>query len=85
MVVEMAGLRFRVAGRDDLIRMKQVAGRAQDIDDIAALTDPAASQNPSRIPCTRRNSSTSSSIAGWETSSSSGSMRMRSISPSSKS
>lgn len=42
LVVEMSGLRFPVAGRDDLIRMKQAAGRPQDLDDIAALTDPAA-------------------------------------------
>jgi hypothetical protein len=42
LVVELSGLSFRIAGRDDLIRMKQAAGRPQDIDDIAALTDPAA-------------------------------------------
>lgn len=41
LVVEIAGLSIRVAGRDDLIRMKQAAGRPQDIDDIAALTDPS--------------------------------------------
>lgn len=29
---------FRVVGLDDLIRMKRVAGRAKDLDDIAALT-----------------------------------------------
>jgi predicted nucleotidyltransferase len=42
LVVELSGLTIRIAGRDDLIRMKQAAGRPQDIDDIAALTDPAA-------------------------------------------
>jgi predicted nucleotidyltransferase len=42
MVVELSGLSIRIAGRDDLIRMKQAAGRPQDIDDIAALTDPSA-------------------------------------------
>jgi predicted nucleotidyltransferase len=40
LVVELAGLTIRVAGRDDLIRMKQAAGRPQDLDDIAALTRP---------------------------------------------
>ena len=39
LVVALSGLTIRVAGRDDLIRMKQAAGRPQDIDDIAALTD----------------------------------------------
>lgn len=39
LVVELSGLTIRVAGRDDLIRMKQAAGRPQDLDDIAALTD----------------------------------------------
>jgi hypothetical protein len=29
---------FRVVGLDDLIRMKRAAGRAKDVDDIAALT-----------------------------------------------
>jgi len=42
LVVELSGLSIRIAGRDDLIRMKRAAGRPQDIDDIAALTDPAA-------------------------------------------
>jgi hypothetical protein len=42
MVVELSGLSIRVAGRDDLIRMKQAAGGPQDLDDIAALTDPSA-------------------------------------------
>lgn len=30
--------KFRVVGLDDLIRMKRVAGRRKDLDDIAALT-----------------------------------------------
>lgn len=42
LVVELSGLSIRIAGRDDLIRMKQAAGRPQDLDDIAALTDPGA-------------------------------------------
>lgn len=42
LVVDLSGLQIRVAGRDDLIRMKQAAGRPQDLDDIAALTDPGA-------------------------------------------
>lgn len=42
LVVEAFGMSIRVAGRDDLIRMKQAAGRPQDLDDIAALTDPRA-------------------------------------------
>lgn len=43
LVVELPGLTIRVAGRDDLIRMKLAAGRPQDIDDVAALTAPAGS------------------------------------------
>ena len=39
LVVQLPGLTIRVAGRDDLIRMKQAAGRPQDLDDIAALND----------------------------------------------
>ena len=38
LVVDLDGLTIRVAGRDDLIRMKRAAGRPQDLDDIAALT-----------------------------------------------
>jgi len=38
LVVDLGGLPIRVAGRDDLIRMKQAAGRPQDLSDIAALT-----------------------------------------------
>lgn len=41
LAVELAGgLTIRVAGLDDLIRMKERAGRPQDLDDIAALTAP---------------------------------------------
>jgi hypothetical protein len=36
--VPVRGGAFRVVGLDDLIRMKRVAGRPKDIDDIAALT-----------------------------------------------
>lgn len=38
LVVDLGGLSIRVAGLDDLIRMKQAAGRPQDLSDIAALT-----------------------------------------------
>jgi hypothetical protein len=34
------GVRIRVCGRDDLIRMKRAADRPKDRQDIAALTDP---------------------------------------------
>lgn len=37
--VEAGGLRVRVAGRDDLIRMKRAMGRSQDLEDIAAIED----------------------------------------------
>lgn len=36
--LDLGGPVVRVAGLDDLIRMKQAAGRAQDLADIAALT-----------------------------------------------
>lgn len=38
LLVDLGGLGIRVAGLDDLIRMKQAAGRPQDLADIAALT-----------------------------------------------
>lgn len=38
MMVEVGGVPIRIAGRDDLIRMKRAAGRPVDLDDIAALT-----------------------------------------------
>lgn len=38
LMIDLGGLAVRVAGRDDLIRMKQAAGRPQDLADIAALT-----------------------------------------------
>lgn len=38
LVIDLGGLSIRVAGRDDLIRMKEAAGRPQDLGDIAALT-----------------------------------------------
>lgn len=38
LAIDLGGVTVRVAGRDDLIRMKQAAGRPQDLADIAALT-----------------------------------------------
>lgn len=38
LVVDLGGLTIRVAGLDDLIRMKKAAARPQDLADIAALT-----------------------------------------------
>jgi len=40
LVIDLGGLPIRVAGLDDLIRMKRAAGRRQDLDDIAALLAP---------------------------------------------
>jgi hypothetical protein len=40
MGVELGRLTIRVAGLDDLIRMKERAGRPQDLEDLAALTAP---------------------------------------------
>lgn len=40
--VRVGGYSVPVAGRDDLLAMKAAAGRPKDLDDIAALTDPAA-------------------------------------------
>lgn len=38
LIVDLGDIAIRVAGRDDLIRMKAAAGRPQDLNDIAALT-----------------------------------------------
>lgn len=43
LVVHLGGLSLAVASRDDLISMKRASGRAVDLEDIAALTDPGAS------------------------------------------
>jgi hypothetical protein len=40
LVIALGDRRIPVAGRDDLIRMKRAAGRAVDLSDIAALTEP---------------------------------------------
>jgi hypothetical protein len=37
---EVAGIRIRVCGRDDLIRMKRAADRPKDRVDVIALTEP---------------------------------------------
>jgi len=37
--VELSGLTIRIAGLDDLIRMKRAAGRPRDLEDIAVLTE----------------------------------------------
>jgi hypothetical protein len=42
LVLEVAGARVPVAGRDDLIAMKLAAGRPIDRGDVIALTEPAA-------------------------------------------
>lgn len=39
LVIDLDDLRIPVAGRADLIRMKQASGRPQDLSDIAALTE----------------------------------------------
>ena len=38
LAIDLGGVTVKVAGRDDLIRMKQASGRPQDLADIAALT-----------------------------------------------
>ncbi len=38
--LEVRGVAVRVAGLDDLVRMKLAAGRPRDLDDIRALTQP---------------------------------------------
>lgn len=38
--IRLGDLDVAVAGRDDLIRMKRASGRAVDLDDLAALTEP---------------------------------------------
>ena len=39
--VRLGDLTLAVAGRDDLISMKRASGRPVDLDDLAALTEPA--------------------------------------------
>lgn len=38
--IQLGALVIAVAGRDDLISMKRASGRAVDLDDLAALTEP---------------------------------------------
>jgi hypothetical protein len=38
--IRLGDLELAVAGRDDLISMKRASGRPQDLDDLAALTEP---------------------------------------------
>jgi hypothetical protein len=44
------GHRILVVGLDDLIAMKAAAGRPQDLDDVAALTDPLEGRGPDLPP-----------------------------------
>jgi hypothetical protein len=39
LVIQLGELTIAIAGRDDLINMKRVSGRAGDLEDIAALTE----------------------------------------------
>jgi hypothetical protein len=34
-------MKIAVVGRDDLINMKRASGRPEDLDDVAALTEPS--------------------------------------------
>ena len=43
--IRLGDLRLSVAGRDDLINMKRASARPVDLEDIAALTDSAASDS----------------------------------------
>jgi predicted nucleotidyltransferase len=45
--LEVRGVTVRVAGLDDLIRMKRAAGRPIDLEDIAVLTESPDDQSPS--------------------------------------
>jgi len=40
LVVTLGDLDIPIAGREDMIRMKRASGRAVDLEDIAALTEP---------------------------------------------
>ncbi len=40
LVIALGSTEIPIAGRDDLISMKRAAGRAIDLEDIAALTEP---------------------------------------------
>jgi hypothetical protein len=55
--IRLGDLELAVAGRDDLISMKRASGRAEDLDDLAALTEPeqgAAIKPEDRRPGGRR-------------------------------
>jgi hypothetical protein len=40
LVISLGDVRIPIAGRDDLIQMKRARGRAVDLTDVAALTEP---------------------------------------------
>lgn len=44
--IELDGVEIHVVGLDDLIRMKVARGRPVDLDDVTALTNPGARQQP---------------------------------------
>ncbi len=46
LAIDLDGIAIQVVGVDDLIRMKQTAGRPSDIEDIAAITAVARRERP---------------------------------------
>jgi hypothetical protein len=39
--IRLGNMKIAVVGRDDLINMKRASGRPEDLDDVAALTEPS--------------------------------------------
>ena len=52
LVIEVAGVTVAVAGRDDLIAMKRVAGRPIDRGDVIVLTAPERGLGPPEVEAT---------------------------------